>query len=114
MNKFYYKEDMILDHYDSSFTLHRENGPAVEYADGDKYWFINGKEHREDGPAIEKANGDKFWFINGKNHRENGPACEYANGDKSWCLNDKIINCNSNEEFYKSIEYRAWKMKVFR
>ena len=30
-------------------------------------WYnLNGKLHREDGPAIEDANGDKYWFINGK------------------------------------------------
>lgn len=32
---------------------HREDGPAVEYADGSKYWYQNGELHREDGPAIE-------------------------------------------------------------
>jgi hypothetical protein len=29
-------------------------------------WFLNGKRHREDGPAIEYVNGDKYWLINGK------------------------------------------------
>ena len=33
--------------------LHRENGPAVECADGDKFWHQNGQRHRTDGPAIE-------------------------------------------------------------
>ena len=46
--------------------LHRENGPAIEYADGSKYWFINGKRHRENGPAVELADGDRAWYINGK------------------------------------------------
>jgi hypothetical protein len=46
--------------------LHREDGPAVEYASGDKSWFLNGTLHREDGPAVELANGDKRWFLNGK------------------------------------------------
>ena len=54
---------------------------------GDKYWFLNGKRHRENGPAVEYANGGKCWFFNGKYHRENGPAIEYGNGDKSWWLN---------------------------
>ena len=26
---------------------HRENGPAIEWADGDKYWFLNGKRLTE-------------------------------------------------------------------
>ena len=29
------------------------------FNDGDKEWFFNGKLHREDGPAIEYFNGDK-------------------------------------------------------
>lgn len=33
--------------------LHRENGPAVEYPDGSKEWFLNHQRHRNDGPAIE-------------------------------------------------------------
>ena len=43
-----------------------KNG-MVEYADGDKYWWVNDKLHREGGlPAIEHANGDKYWYVNGK------------------------------------------------
>lgn len=30
-----------------------------------KVYYLNGKCHREDGPAIEFANGDKFWHSNG-------------------------------------------------
>ena len=27
---------------------------------------VNGKLHREDGPAIKFAGGSKYWFLNGK------------------------------------------------
>ena len=67
--------------------LHREDGPAVEWADGTKSWWLNGQRHREDGPAIEYADGDKKWFLNGQCHREDGPAIEYANGVKWWYRN---------------------------
>jgi hypothetical protein len=30
------------------------------YDNGDKCWYLNGKLHRTDGPAIEYANGDKI------------------------------------------------------
>jgi len=40
-------------------NLHREDGPAIEWADGSKEWWINEKLHREDGPAIEWADGTK-------------------------------------------------------
>ena len=33
---------------------------------GTKFWYLNGQYHREDGPAIEYANGDKSWWLNGK------------------------------------------------
>lgn len=75
---------------------HREDGPAVEYATGDKYWYKNGKCHREDGPAAEHADGNKEWWINDKLHREDGPACEYANGGKYWYINGKEL---TEEEF---------------
>ena len=47
-------------------TLHRVDGPAVEYVNGDKYWYLNGLQHRVDGPAVELTNGYKAWYINGK------------------------------------------------
>ena len=52
--------------YNLDDELHRENGPAVEWTNGDKEWYLNGKLHREDGPAVEEANGDKEWWLNGK------------------------------------------------
>ena len=79
-NKFY--------HSDKEMKIrHREDGPALEYADGSKYWYLNGELHREDGPAVERANGSKFWWLKGKRHREDGPAVEWWDGDNFWFLN---------------------------
>ena len=36
------------------------------YANGNKYWYLNGQRHREDGPAAEFADGDKEWYLKGK------------------------------------------------
>jgi hypothetical protein len=69
--------------------LHRLDGPAIEYANGSKQWWQNGKLHRLDGPAAEYANGDKEWWQNGKLHRLDGPAVEWADGDKEWYQNGK-------------------------
>ena len=33
---------------------------------GTKSWFLNDRLHREDGPAIEWADGSKSWWINGE------------------------------------------------
>ena len=30
----------------------------------DKFWYLNGNLHREDGPAIEWADGRKEWWLN--------------------------------------------------
>ena len=78
--------------------LHREDGPAVEFALGEKQWWINGLWHREDGPAIEWSDGTKEWYLNGKRHREDGPAAECVSGEKFWYLNDKPL---TKQEFNK-------------
>ena len=66
--------------------LHRTNGPAYE-SWSTKHWYINGKLHREDGPAVERASGEKEWYVNGKLHREDGPAFIHPNGNKFWYIN---------------------------
>jgi hypothetical protein len=48
--------------------LHRVDGPAVEYSDGDKEWYLDGKLHRVDGPAIEYSDGDTEWYLDGKEY----------------------------------------------
>lgn len=67
--------------------FHRTDGPAVEWADGDKHWIIHGKLHREDGPAVE-FRILKSWYKYGRRHREDGPAItrpEYV----EWWLNGR-------------------------
>ena len=58
-NKRYYSDrDMTI--------IHREDGPAIEWSDGSKEWWLNGEFHREDGPAVEYANGYNEWWLNSK------------------------------------------------
>ena len=54
------------------------------------------------------ANGDKFWYLNGKLHREDGPAREWANGSKYWYLNGKEVT----EEEHKSLTSKVIEMTV--
>jgi hypothetical protein len=45
-----------------------ENGQEYQVeidSRGTKYWYQNDKLHRLDGPACEYANGDKYWYIKG-------------------------------------------------
>lgn len=70
--------------------LHRtDDKPAIEFLDGDKHWYINGVLQRDgDRPAIERKNGDKYWYVNGVLHRDGDrPAIERANGKKYWYIN---------------------------
>ena len=89
--------------YNEKNQLHREDGPAMIWEDGSKFWWLNGLKHREDGPAIEYSNGDKIWYFNGKYHRRDGPAIEWEDGYKSWYYHGKRIDCQSQEEFERII-----------
>ena len=61
---------ILKEYRNSEGKLHRENGPAVEWANGTKAWYVNDELHREDGPAIEWASGAKEWWINGEEFTE--------------------------------------------
>ena len=76
---------------------HRLDGPAVEWADGAKAWYVDGKLHRLDGPAVEYADGSKEWWVECQRHCLGGPAIEYANGYKAWWVEGKRIM--SEKEF---------------
>jgi hypothetical protein len=62
-SKFYYNDKAMN-------IFHREDGPAIEWRDGSKSWYLNGKLHREDGPAYEGADGHKEWWLNAARFRE--------------------------------------------
>ncbi len=34
---------------------------------GNKYWHKDDLYHREDGPAVEFANGNRYWYYQGQN-----------------------------------------------
>ena len=43
-----------------------QNGIEYEvknFSNGSKYWFYNDKCHRINGPAVEWANGYKAWYL---------------------------------------------------
>lgn len=46
---------------------HADNQTVVTtLPDGTREWRVNGQLHREDGPAIEYADGTREWWRNGK------------------------------------------------
>jgi hypothetical protein len=99
-NKYWYLDDG---------KYHRKDGPAVEWANGDKEWYLNGKLHRENGPALEWSNGDKSWFINGEIHREDGPAVIYIDGTQEWHLNGKLHRVDGPAVIYS--DEKGWYLK---
>lgn len=65
---------------------------------GTKYWYFNGILHREDGPAVEWLNGDKEWYINGYRHRVDGPAKEWSYGKKEYWYNGERLDITTDAE----------------
>lgn len=58
----------------------------IEYKNGKKEYYLNGKLHRgNDLPAITHK-GTKEWYENGQLHRVNGPAIETNKGRKKYYL----------------------------
>jgi hypothetical protein len=77
--------------YNSSHQHHREDGPAIEYANGDLFWYYKGLLHREDGPAVILATGEEHWFYEDVRHCDRGPA--YTGGDVSeWWVDGKLLH----------------------
>ena len=77
--------------YNSSYKLHRKDGPAIEHYNGSKEWYFNGKLHRKDGPAIDRYNGAEMWYFNGKLHREGGPAVKSPKGWEEYWRHGNLI-----------------------
>jgi|SRR5579859_1015305 len=101
-----------VDQFGTKFWLlngqyHREDGPAVEWADGSKFWYFSNLLHKLDGPAAEYADGDKHWFLHGKLHRLDGPAYEGKDGYKEWYYYGEHIKCFSQKEFKRLIKLKA-------
>ena len=78
-------------YYNSDNQLHRDGGPAVEYATGEKRWYQNGQLHRIGDPAIVYADDYSSWWQNGKRHRTDGPAIEWPSGHKAWFINGEEL-----------------------
>ena len=67
-------------------------------------WYQDGKLHREDGPAVERANGDKEWYLNGKRHREDGPAIDWPGGSKYWYLDGERLTEKEFNDIMNPVE----------
>lgn len=46
--------------------LHRQDGPAIIWHDGEEHWFYYGYRHRTDGPAIVRKDGTVEYYLHGE------------------------------------------------
>ena len=58
---------------------------------GCRSWWRDGQWHRDDGPAVECADGYRAWFRDGRLHRDDGPAVEYVDGRREWWRDGKRV-----------------------
>lgn len=70
----------------SEYGLHRLDGPAVEYINDNREWWVEDKLHRINGPAVEWfSEGYKAWYVDNELHRLDGPTVEF-NGYNQWYI----------------------------
>ena len=48
------------------YMYHRDNGPAIQWADGGCEWMVKGSYHKSDGPAVEYVSGVRQWWWYGQ------------------------------------------------
>jgi len=89
------KENGTICYYKIGTTelIHRLDGPAVIYTNGDYSWYKDGKLHRLDGPALKWDNGNVEW---------------YAQGNVQWWYNGKHIDCKDQETFERLLKLKAF------
>lgn len=97
--------------------LHREDGPAVEFAGKELHlrlpfgelrlfgpvelWFRRGRLHRDGEPAVRDAKGSALWFTEGRVHRDDGAAVEDVDdhGTNLWWFRDGIHHRDDGPAF---------------
>lgn len=76
----------------------------IEFVYGVKRWKNQkGELHREDGPAIEYPDGDWIWAFNNRDHRICGPS-RWIDGDYGWWVGGKKITDLVRECLVKALE----------
>ena len=70
---------------------------------GYKARVLDKEFHCEDGPAMEFENGDLAWFKHGKLNRLDGPAVIHVNGYEAWYLNDIEMTEQEHAEQTKKV-----------
>lgn len=78
--------------------LHHQTHPAI-ISSGSNQWWNHGEKHRENLPAVNFADGTREWWYHGLRHRNEGPAVENPDGKNQWWLYGKKM---SEQKFLKN------------
>jgi len=97
-----YSSGRIFWHKPGTDTIHRDDGPAVVYNDGQMWWYQNGKIHREDGPAIVDPKGEQFWSLDGTPYTEEQHAAEMKRRNNKDSCSGKVVEIDGKK--YKLTE----------
>ena len=74
-----------------------ENFTGIVEYNGAKFWYRNGELHRESGPACEYADGDKYWYFNGIAYTESAYKAEIAKRSTTPPCNGKIVEIDGKK-----------------
>ena len=66
LDKYENKYKDIIYYKKGTYIKHNQYGPAVIWADGSKFYYIQNKAHRLDGAAVIYLDGLEEYWINGK------------------------------------------------
>lgn len=132
-------------------TQEWRNKDGLLHRDDGNWWYLYGKRHREDGPAIEYGDGNKSWYIDGQNltekefdertqqessstnstkkvfedgtkkwrnkdgqyHRQDGPAIEWSGGSKEW-WKDGLRHRENGPAVERSNGIKSWYINGLR
>lgn len=89
---------------DAKNQFHRLDGPAIEWQDGTKYWYVNHELHRTDGPAVERPDGREEWWCRGRPHRLDGPAFTNLDGTQEWWIHGRMLDEAEIERHQRSLQ----------
>ena len=83
---------------------------TIDRAGNKFYHNAYGDPHRVDGPAIEFINGNRSWYLAGKRHRADGPAFIWLNGKSiEWWLNGIQYDNPDKMPFELFVAYMKWR-----
>ena len=102
------RTEAAVEYVNGDGKYHREDGPAIEYTNGTKAWYLHGERHRIGGPAIEWHNGDQSWYQNDEYHREDGPSIIWESRKPEWWYRGKSIPVDNLQDFQVYIRNKAF------